>query len=118
MDKGPRTGGAFCSGSIIRMEARFLIGNKREPEGDKSICSASQTVKVTVNATANPVHLLLRSLVTLGFAKCTDRALARLMPRNFSVIVVLFAATAASLSLLPDLLLALVAASNPRMKFR
>jgi hypothetical protein len=50
----------------------MLFENNRPPEGDKLICWASQTVKVTVNATANPVHLLLRSLVTLGLAKYTN----------------------------------------------
>jgi hypothetical protein len=81
---GVRTGGAFCSGRTIWKEATLLMGGKKEgSEGDKPICRASQAVKVTVSAAANPVHLLQHSLVTLGFAKCTDRALACPMPRDF-----------------------------------
>ncbi len=80
--RGERTGGAFCSLRTVRAATAFLLDNEPS-EGDKPICWASQTVKVTVSATANPVHLLLRSLVALVFAKCTDRALACLMPREF-----------------------------------
>jgi hypothetical protein len=78
-------GGVFCSGRIVRNKASFWLDNEKPSEGDKPICWASQTVKVTVNATANPVHLLLRSVVTLRLAKCTDRALACPMPRDFRV---------------------------------
>ena len=44
---------------------------------------ASQTVNDTANATIHPVHLLLLFLVTLGKAKCTNKASARLMPRGY-----------------------------------
>ena len=51
---------------------------REEPVG-----RALQTVKVTVNARANPVHLRLRSWMVRGEANCTDTALACLMPRVF-----------------------------------
>ena len=84
--KGARISGAFCSVRIIRKETKFLRGNKKPSGDDKRTCWASQTVKVTVNAMANPVHVLLSSLVILGRALCTNRALACLMPRGFWVI--------------------------------
>jgi hypothetical protein len=74
----------------VRKNARFLSGDTKEPEGEKPTCCASQTVKVTVSATANPVHLLLCFLVTLGLAKCTNRTSACLMPRGFYAKVALF----------------------------
>lgn len=72
MRNGPRSLGVFCTGRLIWKETSLWVVNKRSPEGDKPICWASQTVNVTVNATANPVHLLLRLWVTLGLAKCTN----------------------------------------------
>jgi hypothetical protein len=88
---GERMGAAFCAGRAIWKEAvLLLIGGKEGSEVDKPTCRASHAVKVTVSATASPVHLLQHSLVTLGFAKCTDRALARLMPRDFEAKVAVF----------------------------
>ncbi len=81
--KAARTGVAFCSGRTDRARTGDGPLKKAVSEGDKPICCASQTVKVTVKATANPVHLLLRSSVALGFAKCTDGASACPMPRVY-----------------------------------
>ncbi len=70
--KGASTGVAFCSGRTRSARWRHAPSVKDwPPEGDRPICCASQTAKLTVNATANPVHLLARSWVALGFANCT-----------------------------------------------
>jgi hypothetical protein len=71
--KGASTGVAFCSGSThwAMKDSTSLVNSRAEDE--KPVRCAAQTVHVTVNATAKPVHLLLRSSVALGFAKCTDR---------------------------------------------
>ena len=83
--KGARTGVVFCSGRTVREKTAFGPPNKLASEGDKPICCAPQTVNVAVKATANPVHLLLRSSVALGFAKCTSGASACPMPRVYGV---------------------------------
>jgi hypothetical protein len=58
---GAKMRGVFCSGRTVCNDAKSLNDNKKPFEGDKSICRASQAVKVTVNATANPINRLLRS---------------------------------------------------------
>ncbi len=70
--KGARTGVVFCSGSTLPVKTAFQPWAKALAEVDRPICWAPQTVHVTVNATAQPVHLLLRSSVALSVANCTD----------------------------------------------
>src|SRR5580658_5220393 len=84
MRMGPRSCGAFCSPRLKWNEIRFFIGRRRSaPEGDRPVCLASLSASMTAPAANNPVHLLLRTLVTLGVGVCTDTPSASLMPRDF-----------------------------------
>jgi hypothetical protein len=71
--KGASTGVVFCSGRTLRARIELSTPAKAEAGDDRPVCCAAQTVHITVNATAKPVHFLLRSWVALGVAKCTDR---------------------------------------------
>ncbi len=71
--KGASVGAVFCSGNAVWATTTLAAPNAVRSEAERQVCCASQTVKVTVNAAANPVHPLLRSWVDLGVSKCTDR---------------------------------------------
>jgi len=66
----PAARGVFCSVGLL-WQAGPLFHENETAEDVRPVCWASQTVKVTVNAAINPVHLLRRTLVTLGLAKYT-----------------------------------------------
>jgi len=72
MRKGARTGVAFCSGRTVPAAMTGEPPVKEVAEADRPVCWAAQTLHVTVSATAQPVHLLVRSWVALGDSNCTD----------------------------------------------
>ncbi len=81
--KGASTGVAFCSGRTLPAMAARQPSLKEVAEVDRPVCCAAQTVHVTVNATAQPVHFLLRSGVALGFAQLHGQGLSTHYAKGF-----------------------------------